>query len=142
MTYNDVASKRPIREGGKPAAEVVIYYVSELWFRASYLAADGMLCGLGNLDGKTTQDLSARHYSMKNNDGTSKMVVESKDDLKKRLGRSPDFGDTFCQLGELMVRRGMIASYQKRTGVSGWGKIKELALKAQKLDKINYGNSA
>lgn len=142
LTYNDVASKRPIREGGKPAAEVVIYYVSELWFRASYLAADGMLCGLGNLDGKTTQDLSARHYSMKNNDGTSKMVVESKDDLKKRLGRSPDFGDTFCQLGELMVRRGMIASYQKRTGVSGWGKIKELALKAQKLDKINYGNSA
>lgn len=47
---------------------------------------------------KTTQDLSARHYSMKNNDGTSKTVVESKDDLKKRVGCSPDFGDTFCQL--------------------------------------------
>ncbi len=32
------------------------------------------------------------------------MVVESKDELKKRLGRSPDYGDAFVQFAELLCR--------------------------------------
>ena len=138
LTYNDVASKRPIRDGGRPANDEVIYYVSELWFRAAFLAKDGMLCGLGNLDSNTRQDLSARQYAMKNNDGTSKMVVESKDDLKKRLGRSPDFGDTFCQLGELMVRRGMLSAYrsEKGGGIYDWSKIRDIAKRAQNAYEV------
>lgn len=143
LTYNDVASKRPMRDGGKPAVDVVIYYVSELWFRASYLASDGMLCGLSNLDGKTSQDLSSRHYAMKNHNGTSKMVVESKDELKKRLGRSPDYGDTYCMFGELMVRKGMISSYRSLNGGgSSWSRVRELAKRAQKLDMVDYGEAA
>lgn len=132
ISYNDKATSRPIRAGGRPADEEVVYFVSELWFRASYLAADGMLCGLSDIASRAREDLSARMYSMKNIGGSDKMVAESKDDLKKRIGHSPDEADTYCQLGELMVRRGLVANYRKTNEQSDWGLFRKLALKAQK----------
>jgi len=132
ISYNDKATNRPIRAGGRPADEEVVYFVSELWFRASNLAADNMLCGLADINSRTRDDLSSRLYSMKNVGGGDKMVAESKDDLKKRIGHSPDYGDAYCQFGELMVRRGLVADFHKNNQSSDWGLFKKLALKAQK----------
>jgi hypothetical protein len=59
-------------------------------------------------------------------------VAESKTEYKTRLGRSPDFGDPFCQIGELLVRKGLLKSIENVAGASGWGAYRALALKAQK----------
>ena len=122
--YGGEATDRPLRLNDPlSAGEQVKYFVSELWLRASYLAKDGLICGLANVDPKTVEDLAGRRYQVKQR----LMLVESKTEYKKRLGRSPDYGDTFCQIGELMVRRGMIGGFGKDTSGRGWAEARERA---------------
>jgi hypothetical protein len=109
LAYNGEATERPMRLNDSLGANrQVRYFVAELWFRASYLAREGMLCGLGNVSPKTREDLEARRYTAKQYGKDRVMVVESKREMRKRINRSPDHGDTFCQFGELMVRKGLI----------------------------------
>lgn len=127
VSYQGKATDRPLRlNDSKPAEELVKYFVSELWFRASYLAQEGMLCGLNNLHQNTTTDLSARRFEMKE----KLMVAESKDEFKGRLGRSPDYGDSFSQIGELMVRKGMLGEITQGGTRAGWTQARKRALKA------------
>ncbi len=134
LEYGGSATDRPLRlDDGKPSNEQVKYFVAELWFRASYLAADGMLCGLGNLDPKCAEDLSSRRYTLRQDGDRGKvMVVETKEEMKKRLGRSPDYGDSLCQIGELMVRKGLLGEVMgaRGGGKSQWEQLKALARKA------------
>jgi hypothetical protein len=117
VEYGGAATNRPLRfNDQKPANQLVKYFVSELWFRASYLARDGILRGLSNLDPRTTEDLSARKYTIVKSDGVDVMQVESKKDMKKRLGRSPDYGDPFCQIAELMQQNGLLDTIGTSTG--------------------------
>ncbi len=126
-----ITTDRPLRlNDPKKASEQVLYFSSELWFRASYLAKEGMLCGLSKVDKKTKEDLASRQYSIKTQGGSAKMIVENKDELKKRLGRSPDFGDAFCQFGELMVRKGMLAEFGGVGSRLSWAHCRKLAQKA------------
>lgn len=109
--YGGESTNRPLRlDDPLTAVEQVKYFVTELWFRASYLAREGMLVGLNNLDPKTTEDLNARRYTIKQEGDGKRMIAEPKEDMKKRLGRSPDHGDAYCQLGELMVRKGLLGN--------------------------------
>lgn len=132
LEYGGEATVRPLRHNDqKPANEEVRYFVSELWFRASFLAQQGILCGFGTLNQKCDEDLASRRYEIKQFGDKKLMVVEPKDLMKKRLGRSPDFGDSLCQFGELLVRKGMLGA---GLGVSAtqntWGKLRTLAQKA------------
>lgn len=107
IDYGGEATTRSMRKGDPlKANEMVQKFVSELWFRARYMAEAGCLCGLSNLDTKTIDDLNARRYERKVITSGSVMIVEKKEDLKKRLGRSPDFGDAYCQFAELLARKG------------------------------------
>lgn len=129
--YGGEATDRPLRlNDPMKASEQVKYFVAELWFRASFLAREGMLCGLGNLNPKTTEDLAGRRYQLKQVGDRKLMVIESKTEYKKRLGRSPDYGDPFCQIGELMVRRGMLASIEQTANSTSWNNLRALAVKA------------
>ena len=131
ISYSDATTDRPLRlNDAKKASEQVLYFSSELWFRASYLAKEGMLCGLSKVDKKTKEDLASRQYSIKTQGGSAKMIVENKDELKKRLGRSPDYGDAFCQFGELMVRKGMLAEFGGVSSRLSWAHCRKLAQKA------------
>jgi len=144
ISYSDPTTDRPLRlNDGKKASEQVLYFVSELWFRASYLAKEGMLAGLSKVDKKTREDLAARQYTVKQQGGAAKMLVENKDELKKRLGRSPDFGDSFCQFGELMVRKGMLAEFGGASSRLSWGHCREMARKAAARfsGEFTHGNS-
>jgi hypothetical protein len=106
IDYAGESTERPMRYGDPAKAnEMVQKFVSELWFRARYMAESGCLCGLKNLDAKTIDDLNARRYERRETTKGSRMIVETKDDLKKRLGRSPDYGDAFCQFAELVTRQ-------------------------------------
>lgn len=111
ISYSDATTDRPLRlNDQKKASEQVLYFSSELWFRASYLAKEGMLCGLSKVDKKTKEDLASRQYSIK----TWRLGEDDRREqgrAEEALGRSPDFGDAFCQFGELMVRKGMLAEF-------------------------------
>jgi hypothetical protein len=65
-----------------------------------------MIAGLSNLDERTVEDLTARRYTLKQISHGSVILVEKKDDMKGRLGRSPDFGDSYCGWAELLCRLG------------------------------------
>lgn len=142
VEYGGAATERPLRlNDPKPSNEQVKYFVAELWFRASYLAADGLMCGFNNLDPKCEDDLSARRYTIKQDGERKVMVVEAKDEMKKRLGRSPDYGDSLCQLGELMVRKGLIGEIMKKGTAKGqWSQSKKLALKADKRHQEEFSH--
>lgn len=145
IEYGGEATNRPLRlNDRKPANEQVRFFVAELWFRASYLAADGMLCGLGNLDPKCGEDLTARRYTLRQFGERKLMVVEQKDEMKKRLQRSPDYGDSYVQFGELMARKGLLGE-AIATKHTGWEHLKKLAQKAtQRFTKdfeVSYGDT-
>lgn len=131
VEYGGAASARPLRlNDEKPANEQVKWFVGELWFRAAYMAADGMICGLANTDQKNIEDLSSRRYTIKQDGEKKVMLMETKDELKKRLGRSPDYGDSTCQIAELMVRKGLLGETMPKNNVNSWAQAKKLAIKA------------
>jgi len=130
--YGGEATDRPLRSDDPLGAkDQVRYFVAELWFRASYMARDGMIKGLGNLDPRTIDDLNTRRYTIKQTGDRKLMQAETKDEMKKRLGRSPDFGDAACQLAELMVRKGMIKGGATKSQGDMWAQMKHRARKAQ-----------
>lgn len=134
LEYGGEATERPLRMNDtKPANEQVRYFVAELWFRASFLCQEGMLCGVKQLDEKTVEDLNSRQYTIKQSGEHKLMFVETKSEMKKRLGRSPDYGDSFVQFGELMVRKGLLKGMIAKKTVAGnsrWDRFKKLAKKA------------
>lgn len=107
VEYGGAASERNLRgDDARKCCDLYKYFVSELWFRASEYVKAGYLGGIANLDPRTAEDISTRRYELKQGNGGQLMQVETKKELKKRLGRSPDFGDAFVQFGELLIRLG------------------------------------
>lgn len=107
IDYGGAATERPIRSDEEDkACDAYEKFVTELWFRARESIADGILGGISLLDELTIEDLSSRLFETKEvTDGTV-VVAETKREMKKRLGRSPDFGDAFVQFAELLIREG------------------------------------
>jgi hypothetical protein len=143
INYGGEATDRPLRYGERDKAkEVLKYFVSELWFRARYLAEDGLLGGLGNLDERTLTDLSVRQYQSKQHTQGSLMIVESKDEMKKRLGRSPDYGDALVQFGELLARQlhSTVTADSKKQLSTAWNKNRERAKLAAERYKESSGS--
>lgn len=135
IDYGGEATERPVRADGKDkACDVYKKFVTELWFRASECCADGILGGLNNVDPKTTDDLYSRRYEIKQDTDGTKQIAESKVEMKKRLGRSPDNGDAFTQFGELLIREGHGPGRLKgsQTSNSMWSQSKTRAVKASR----------
>jgi len=138
--YGGEATDRPLRlDDPLPADKQVKYFVTELWCRASYLARDGMIAGLDKCDKRTIEDLDSRRYTVKQFGTEKLMLAESKDELKKRLGRSPDFGDAACGVAELMMRKGYIQSSPTAQRSTGFQKNR---LRARKADQRFSGEFA
>ena len=85
----------------KPCKDLYVNRVSELWYQGKDFVRAGQIKGLTQ---DITEDLTARHYEVKK-DGETKVVVESKKDMKARINRSPDCGDAFMILLDLCVQR-------------------------------------
>ena len=67
--------------------------VTEFWFATREIIATGMCRGF-NINSNYAKDLFMRHYR---NTGNGKVEVEPKKEMKKRLKKSPDNGDSFSQ---------------------------------------------
>lgn len=99
-------TERPINTNdATKCKELFVYFVDELWFRMSEWATAGLVGGITRLDKLTLQDLGQRRYTLQGN----KRRVETKNEVKKELGRSPDYGDAFVLASELLARKGIYA---------------------------------
>jgi hypothetical protein len=81
-------------------------FVSELWWAVRVYLETGMVGGVSASNRELCEDLSAREYETAKE---KKISVEKKTEMKSRLGRSPDHGDSFAMLIELMRRKGALA---------------------------------
>lgn len=107
IDYGGAATDRPLRSDEEDkCSDVYEKFVTELWFRCRETISDGLLGGLARLDQLTADDLFSRRFETKEVTRGTVTVAESKKELKKRLGRSCDFGDAFCQMAELLIREG------------------------------------
>lgn len=130
VDYGGEASDRMLRGDDSRKCNVIYkYFVTELWFRASEYMKAGFIGGVANLHPKTIDDIASRRYALVQGTKGALMVAEMKKEVKKRLGRSPDYGDAFVQFGELLIRLGTIvggkfAAQQPKTGTL-WARQKE-----------------
>ncbi len=81
-------------------------FVSELWWAGRAWMEEGLVGGVSE-DFKTLRDqLAARQYETVKD---KKIRIETKKEMKERLGYSPDEGDAFVMLVELLRRKGGVA---------------------------------
>ena len=134
--FGGKATKRLLREGDdQPCNEKYAYFVDELWFRAAEWMRYGDVTGLNNLDNETKDDLSSRLYNQKSKDNDL-LRVESKKDMKSRIGKSPDFGDAFCLFAELLARKGIIPGLKNTDGERIKSSNKSALERARKVNAI------
>jgi len=89
----------------KPAEEVYVNRVSELWYQGKEYLRRRQLKGITR---DLAEEITGRKYDIRTDKGT-RIVVESKKDMKARMGRSPDIADAWMMLLELArVRHGFI----------------------------------
>jgi hypothetical protein len=104
-----------------PADEKYVNKVTELWFGAKEFLASGQLRGIGP---DLAREMTSRNYDTRKS-GSMKVVVESKTDMKARIGRSPDVADAaFVMLDVVRERFGMRPPQEggsgKRGGQTKW----------------------
>lgn len=133
IQYGGAATERALR-GDNPmkCCDIYRYFVSELWCRSAECCKDGLIGGLANLDPRTIEDLFARRYELVQGTQTKLIMVEAKAEMKKRIGRSPDWGDALVQFGELLVRLGTFvgkpAPGSPQSPSGRWEKHRQLAI--------------
>lgn len=106
----------PITSSGSPADKVVsgddrrsgkeVYdrLVTQYWFQMYHLIANRCVYGIDMLEHKDLlNELCARQYTFRG----KKMSVETKKDMKKRLGKSPDKADSLIYLSVMAMRFGL-----------------------------------
>lgn len=81
-------------------------FVSELWWAGRAWMEEGLVGGVDDKTKTLRDQLSAREYETVKD---KKISIETKKDMKDRLGYSPDEADAFVLLVELLRRKGATA---------------------------------
>lgn len=76
-------------------------FVTELWFTIRYTIEAGQM---RNLPTEVMDELCSRDYDFDKN----KMIIETKSDMKQRIGKSPDLADWLSIICEGARRRGFV----------------------------------
>lgn len=137
VTFGGQPPDRLIR-AGDPKKENEAYgkMVSALWFASYYLIDAGQLRGISR---EAVEEASMREWKVNSNQSARRqdpvIDVEPKEDMKKRMGRSPDLWDSFVAGLELARRRGLtIGGGPRITGTSlkppEWATRKRKAIQA------------
>ena len=88
----------------RKACEVYGNRVTELWFNVRTVLIDGQIRGL---EAEEIREFCSRTYETRKGNFGVAYTVESKVDMKKRMGRSPDDADAVSILVELVRSKGM-----------------------------------
>lgn len=116
------------------ASQLFDRFVSELWWAARVFMEDRMVGGVTTKFRELRTELSSRRYeSVKD----KKISVETKRDMKKRLGASPDRADSFCLLIELMRRKGALGGSQESAQAADPQKDRERRMREMAKAEIN-----
>ena len=107
----------------RKSSDVYRNRVSELWVKAKGLIREGRIRGLTD---KMISQMCARRYNTTRYGAGSKVCIESKTDMKKREGYSPDFADCLFIVLEVAILNGLmfdveVANLSKRSSPS-WDK--------------------
>jgi hypothetical protein len=110
ITFGGKPPERLIRSGDpKKENEAYGKMVSALWFASYYLVDAGQLRGAPR---EAVEEASMREWKVNSNQSARRqdpvIDVEPKDDMKKRMGRSPDLWDSFVAGLELARRLGFV----------------------------------
>jgi hypothetical protein len=97
---------------------------SELWIQPKEFIRGNQISGISK---ETMSELIEREYPEK--EGRT-LRVESKEQAKKRMGKSPDAADAFLLLVEKAVTMGILRSEEQKkvakTAIRGWSKVKNV----------------
>ncbi len=88
----------------KTCREHYIKLVTEFWFSVRYTVEASQLRGMTE---ETMEEFCMRQWDIGTND---RRVIESKIDMKDRIGRSPDLADWVAGIVEMARRRGFVIS--------------------------------
>ena len=83
--------------------------VTQYWFSVPDLIGSGVCKGF-NVNSNYFSDLSQRKYSANRNS----VLVEKKKDMKKRIRRSPDNGDSFAYMCYRIIEAGLVETFSKK----------------------------
>lgn len=111
--------------------ELFMYFIDELHFRARAWFEAKRIHGLKNLHRKTTEELNTRRYSI----SKKKRRVESKDQVKKRIHRSPDYSDSLILFAELLAKKGIYPGGIRNSEQTTVDRRREHKLRAKKASK-------
>ena len=103
VEFGGAASDRPVSANdARTAKDLYDRRVSELWGVGREFVRAGQIKGVPS---ELSRELEARHYETSKRGGSVITVVETKADMKKRLGFSPDLADAAFVMLELVRRR-------------------------------------
>lgn len=142
VQFGGKASERPVSLTDKaPGHERYANRVSELWWTGKELIRNKQLFGISR---ELVREMTERQYTTEK--GLNMRIrVETKSDMKARIGKSPDISDAAFILIELCRTRHNLTAidripdnpYQQNLGYKKWFKKVDVAKKAVK--KLNYG---
>lgn len=98
-------NEKPVERRADSQNEHTVYRnrVTQLWVQPKALVRQGQIRGIPD---EITEELCLRKWAA--NTTIASTCVESKRDMKKRTGKSPDLGDTFCILVEVCIANGLL----------------------------------
>jgi hypothetical protein len=97
------------------ASDKYVNKVTELWFGAKEFLQNGQLRGIGP---DLAKEMTSRNYDTRKSGGM-KVVVESKTDMKARIGRSPDVADAAFVLLDVVRERFGLQPPQEKSSRGG-----------------------
>lgn len=142
VQFGGKASERPVSLTDRvPGHERYANRVSELWWTGKELIRNKQLFGISR---ELVREMTERQYTTEK--GLSMRIrVETKSDMKVRIGKSPDISDAAFILIELCRTRHSLTAidklpidpFQPETSYKKWFKKVDLVKKSGK--RINYG---
>lgn len=104
VKFGGAASDKPLSDiNPRPSSEDYANRVTELWYQFRAAVERNQIRGL---DMETAREFCERNYGPRG----SRTIVESKIDMKARMGHSPDLADAAVIMLELVLVRGLLPS--------------------------------
>ena len=109
-------------------------FVTELWFSIRYLIEAGQMCGLPT---EVMDELCMREWKKVGLGGIERIQIETKEDMKKRAGRSPDLADWLAIAIEGCRRNGLQISKlaSEEDEAPRWQWLQDLQRQRNELEK-------
>jgi hypothetical protein len=106
-SFGGAATERKLKVSDTDTSDQLFdRFVSELWWAGRAWMEEGLVGNVTSEFKTMREQLGARQYETVKD---KKISIETKKDMRERVGYSPDEGDGFCMLIELLRRKGATA---------------------------------